>query len=262
MGERCPDQPRMAVVAGKASPAARQGATSQPPVSRCGHALAPEPALWWLRHLLGWLSQRCQASGPQNAFSYRDCALTAPRGCRFGKRPGFCGHGRLWWWHPPSCSWTLRSAGAHSTRPAGNGGCCIPHAACVRSASRSLLAQTLQDRAGVCGKKEIRGNLVLSKSDIVNNGGKQLIRNIFHCVLLKSFVTCVSLLVFRPPCTQLNAGDQQRSSCRVFGCAGGGLWGTNPAASATGVTQPGTRDLPRAVRQGPPDISHRSRFVM
>lgn len=191
VGERCPDQPRTAVIAGEASPAARQGATSQPAVSCCGHTLVPEPALWWLRHLLGWLSQRCQASGSQNAFPSRDCALTAPRGCCFGKRPGFCGHGRLWWWHPPRCTWTLHSAGTH---PVGNGGCCIPRAARVRSASRSLLAQTLRDRAGVCGKKEIRGSLVLSKSDIVNNGGKQLIRNVFHCVLLKSFVTCVSLL--------------------------------------------------------------------
>lgn len=215
-------------------------------------------ALWWLRHPLGvavaavsgqWFLHR-RPTFPKMPSPLGSCALRTPRGCRFGKHPGFRGHGRLWWWHPPRCTWTLRSAGTHGTRPVGNGGCCILHAARVQSASCSLPST---DPAGQSwGPWEERNPREFAfMSVIVNNGGKQLISNLFRCVLLKSFVTCVSVLVFPPPCTQLNAGDQRRSGGRVFGCAGGGLWGTIPAASATGATQLGMWDSPRAARQGP-----------
>lgn len=63
----------------------------------------------------------------------------------------------------------------------------------------------------------------------MNNGREQLIRNVFHCVILKSFVICVSVLVFSPLCTQLNAGDQQWSGGLVVLVEGCGAEALLPA---------------------------------
>lgn len=79
------------------------------------------------------------------------------------------------------------------------------------------------------------------KSDVVNNGGKQLIRNIFHCVILSICHTCVCA-GFSSSVRAAEGWDQQRSSSRVLGCAGGRLWGAIPAAIATAATQLGTWD--------------------
>lgn len=88
------------------------------------------------------------------------------------------------------------------------------------------------------------------KSGVVNNGGKQLIRNVFHCVISGISHTCVCA-GFSSSVRAPEGWDQQQSSNRVLGCAGGGLWGAIPAAIATGATQPGTWDSPCAAWQGP-----------
>lgn len=156
----------MAVIAGKASPAARQW---RPPVSCCRQALVPELALWWLCHLLGWLSWRCKVSGSSTEVQ------------RFPKCLSLLGlciedPSRLSVWEAPGLPRTLVPHGG------------TPHAACGRCtvlaptvpiplesvavASPTLLvysqpharcpSQILRDRAGVRGKKEIQGSLVLS----------------------------------------------------------------------------------------------------
>lgn len=131
-----------------------------------------------------------KANISKTAFPSRGCALRTPRSCRFGKHPGYHRHRWLWWWHPPRCKWALHGTDTHSTHPVGNGGCCVPHSAYVQSAFCSLPgAEPMGQGWGPWEERNPRE--FGSKSDIVNNGGKQLIRNLFHCVILKSFVMCV-----------------------------------------------------------------------
>lgn len=95
----------------------------------------------------------------------------------------------------------------------------------------------------------------------MSSGEKQLLADVFHGVLLKFFVTCMSVPIFPAP---VGAAEHWGPAAEVVGgagCAGRGLWGpipaavsTVPAASGPGVTA-GNTGLPSAAWQPPPSAA-------
>lgn len=89
-------------------------------------------------------------------------------------------------------------------------------------------AQTPRTEPGSMGREHPR--VVGFQSDSMSSGEKQLLADVFHGVLLKFFVTCMSVPIFPVP---VGAAEHWGPAAEVVGgagCAGRGLWGLIPAA--------------------------------